>query len=182
MFKNLESAKTIMEIRKGNEKLEEGLKEIEDKINDFNCLSEEIEKIEVPNVDMIVKLDREDTINQIIVAEDIKYNSVFTDVKEFKRKTEREIEIKRVDGKVVYTSLEDGETYVGEVDLSLYPYEVAVRMAMSKAIIEIEKLKLEKLAIESELIKVANTAKTVCALPIDLGVAGDIVGFTIVKK
>lgn len=144
-FTKLESGKHISE---GVEVLKE-----------FNSLQKKLEKdlsrvveiariadeFELPQIDMISRVEVIEKIDQYTFVEDVREMTPYSTLENVERTSYKEIEVKRVDDTLVYTIMQDEIKAVGKAGLKYYSYIDAVEIAKSKAIIDMERQKLEKI-------------------------------------
>lgn len=129
-------------------------------INEFNSMQKKLEEdlvkmaelariadeFEVPQVDIISRVEVEEKISQYTFAEDIRLATPFSTIEDITRKSYKEVEVKRVEDTLVYTLMQDDLKAVGKADLNMFSYMDAVEIAKSRAIIELEELKISRIA------------------------------------
>lgn len=131
-----------------------------DVINEFNSMQKKLEEdlakvaeiarkadaFELPQVDIISRVEIEEKIDQYTFAEDVRATTLFTTMENVTRSSYKEIEVKRIEDTLVYTLIQDDLKAVGKADLKLFSYRDAVAIAKSRATIELEELKISRIA------------------------------------
>lgn len=145
-FTKLESGKyittgvdAINEFTSMQKKLEEDLAKVAE-------LARIADEFEMPQVDIISRVEIEEKIDQYILADDVKATTTFDTVENVTRKSYKEVEIKREEDTLVYTLMSDDLKAIGKADLNMFSYMDAVEIAKSRAIIELEELKIASIA------------------------------------
>lgn len=139
-FKNLESGILVNKIEREMDKV--------------RAIKKELAKVKVPKVDLIAKAEVEKKVSQYVIDEEIE-KTLFAEIEDAIETYESEIEVKRVDGNVVYTLIEEGIKVESIAELDIYDYEDAVMIAKHRAIIKLQEKKIEKIR-QKALIKRAK--------------------------
>lgn len=145
-FTKLESGKyiteginTIKEFNSMKDKLEKDLERVAELANKADTFT-------LPEVDIISRVVIEEKIDQYTLADDVRAITPFSTKVDVTRKSYKEVEVKRVEDTLVYTLMQDDLKAVGKADLNMFSYMDAVEIAKSRAIIELEELKIARIA------------------------------------
>ena len=114
-------------------------------------LAEIVDEFEIPQIDILNRVQIIEIIDQYTFANDIKEMTPYSTVEDIERSSYREVEVKRIENTLVYTLMQDEFKAVGKADLNMFSYMDAVELAKSRAIVELEYLKQEKIVCNTTL-------------------------------
>lgn len=145
LFKKIKSGICLSEGVKTLKEFDELQEKIEKDINRMKVLSRKAEEFQLPDVDIVGRVETVEKIDEYIVAEDLKQEVSCPAIEDIYHNTYSEFEIKREDDILFYNLVQDDYSATGTANLRMFCYADAVELAKSRAREQIEKQKQKKI-------------------------------------